>query len=94
VRTLEAFAVGALCEELIGRLPVRRKDVSTRPARAGDIALLAASHTELWRYEQELEQRRIPVASQAGKALMRRPETQDVLTRCCHAKDSAHRFGG
>jgi ATP-dependent exoDNAse (exonuclease V) beta subunit len=80
VRALEAFAVGALCEELIGRLPVRQKDGSTRPARAGDIALMAASHTELWRYEQELERRRIPVASQAGKALMRRPETQDVLT--------------
>lgn len=41
---------------------------------------MAASHTELWRYEQELERRRIPVASQAGKALMRRPETLDVLT--------------
>lgn len=80
LRALEALAVGALCEEIIGRLPVRQKNGSTRPARAGDIALMAASHTELWRYEQELERRKIPVASQAGKALMRRPETQDVLT--------------
>ncbi|WP_256754745.1 exodeoxyribonuclease V subunit beta [Mesorhizobium sp. Mes31] len=80
VRRLEALAVGEICDQLIGRLPVRQKDGSVRPARAGDIALMAASHTELWRYEQELERRRIPVASQAGKALMRRPETLDVLT--------------
>lgn len=80
VRRLEALAVGEICDQLIGRLPVRQKDGNLRPARAGDIALMAASHTELWRYEQELERRRIPVASQAGKALMRRPETLDVLT--------------
>lgn len=80
VRRLEALAVGEICDQLIGRLPVRQKDGSSRPARAGDIALMAASHTELWRYEQELERRRIPVASQAGKALFLRPETLDVLT--------------
>ena len=76
---MEAAAVGALCEQMIGRLPVREGAASVRPARAGDIALLAAGHTELWRYERELEGRRIPIASQAGKALMRRQETQDVL---------------
>ncbi len=92
VRDLEAFAVGALCEELIGRLPVRQKDGSTRPARAGDIALVAASHTELWRYEQELERRRIPIASQAGKALMRRPETQDVLALLRALSDATDRL--
>jgi ATP-dependent exoDNAse (exonuclease V) beta subunit len=80
VRRLEALAVGEICDQLIGRLPVRQKDGSSRPARAGDIALMAASHTELWRYEQDLERRRIPVASQAGKALFLRPETLDVLT--------------
>lgn len=80
LRRLEALAVAEICDELIGRLPVRQKDGSLRPARAGDIALMAASHTELWRYEQELERRHIPVASQAGKALMLRPETLDVLT--------------
>lgn len=79
VRALEAVAVADLCEQLIGRLPVRDGDM-VRPARAGDIALLAAGHTDLWRYERELERRRISVASQAGKALMRRQETQDVLT--------------
>ena len=79
LRAMEAAAVGALCEQLIGRFPVRDGDGTVRPARAGDIALLAAGHTELWRYEGELEKRRIAVASQAGKALMRRPETQDVL---------------
>lgn len=80
VRRLEALAIGEICDQLIGRLPVRQKDGRLRPARAGDIALMAASHTELWRYEQELERRRIPVASQAGKALFLRPETLDVLT--------------
>ena len=79
LRAMEAAAVGALCEQMIGRLPVREGAASVRPARAGDIALLAAGHTELWRYERELEGRRIPIASQAGKALMRRQETQDVL---------------
>lgn len=78
VRALEAVAVADLCEHLIGRLPVRDGNI-VRPARAGDIALLAAGHTDLWRYERELERRRIAVASQAGKALMRRQETQDVL---------------
>lgn len=80
VRRLEALAVGEICDQLIGRVPVRQKNGTLRPARAGDIALMAASHTELWRYEQELERRRIPVASQAGKALFLRPETLDVLT--------------
>lgn len=78
VRALEAVAVADLCEQLIGRLPVRDGDI-VRPARAGDIALLAAGHRDLWLYERELERRRISVASQAGKALMRRQETQDVL---------------
>ena len=78
LRALEAVVVANLCEDIIGRLPVRDGD-GVRPARAGDIALLAAGHTELWRYERELERRRISVASQAGKALMRRQETQDVL---------------
>lgn len=49
--------------------------------QAGDIALLALnfSHTDLWRYECELASLQISVASQAGKALIRRQETQDVL---------------
>lgn len=79
LRRQEAVAVADLCKHLIGRLPVRREDGTTSPAGAGDIALLAAGHTELWRYERELERRGIPIASQAGKALMRRQETQDVL---------------
>jgi len=79
LRAMEAVAVAELCAQVIGRLPVRGHDGGIRPARAGDIALLAAGHTELWRYERELEGRGIAIASQAGKALMRRQETQDVL---------------
>lgn len=45
----------------------------------GDIALLAPTGTELWRYERALEARGLSVASQAGKTLMLRQETQDIL---------------
>ena len=56
-----------------------RADGSRSPLRPGDIALLAPTGTDLWRYERALEARRISVASQAGKTLMLRQETQDVL---------------
>ena len=48
-------------------------------ARAGDIALLAPTGTELWRYERALERAGIPVASQAGKGFFRRQEIQDLI---------------
>jgi ATP-dependent exoDNAse (exonuclease V) beta subunit len=47
--------------------------------RAGDIALLAPTHADLWRYERALEGQGIAVASQAGHALFRRQELQDVF---------------
>ena len=50
-----------------------------RLCRAGDIALLAPTGSELWRYEEALEQRDIPVATQAGKGLYRRQEIQDLI---------------
>jgi CRISPR-associated exonuclease Cas4 len=46
---------------------------------AGGIALLAPTGAELWRYERALEQRGLPIASQAGKSLFRRQEIQDLL---------------
>ena len=48
-------------------------------ASAGDIALLAPIGSDLWRYEEALERRRIPVATQAGKGLFRRQEIQDLI---------------
>jgi exodeoxyribonuclease-5 len=47
--------------------------------RPGDIALLAPPGSDLWRYEEALERRGIPVATQAGKGLFRRQEIQDLI---------------
>jgi len=79
LRNAEATAVAILCRRLIGAVNVRRQGGAPSPLRAGDIALLAPTGSELWRYERELEAQGLTVASQAGKALMRRQETQDVL---------------
>ncbi len=78
-REAEAAAVAALCARLIGSLPISEPDERERRLRAGDIALLAPTHTDLWRYERALEGRGIAVASQAGNALFRRQELQDLL---------------
>lgn len=78
-RDAEALAVASLCRRLIGALDVRRADGTVSPLRPGDIALLAPTGTELWRYERELEAVRLSVASQAGRTLMLRQETQDLL---------------
>ena len=79
-RDWEAAAVAAMCARLIGSEPVRdpRSD-EIRPCRAGDIALLAPTGSDLWRYEEALERCGIPVATQAGKGLFRRQEVQDLI---------------
>jgi ATP-dependent exoDNAse (exonuclease V) beta subunit len=78
-REAEAEKVADICARLIGNVMIRRADRSYSPLRQGDIALLSPGHTELWRYERALEQRGLAVSSQAGKTLMRRQETQDIL---------------
>lgn len=79
-RDAEADAVAELCSRLIGsREVIDRRDGSTRPCQPGDIALLAPTGTDLWRYEEALERRGIPVATQAGKGLFRRQEIQDLI---------------
>jgi len=78
-REAEAAAVADLCARLIGALKIHHPDGTERYLRAGDIALLAPTHTDLWRYERALEGQRIAVASQAGHALFRRQELQDIL---------------
>jgi exodeoxyribonuclease-5 len=77
-RECEAAAVAALCRRLIGSHEVEVRGVR-RPARPGDIALLAPTGTQLWRYERALESLGIPVASQAGKGFFRRQEIQDLI---------------
>ncbi|WP_320203688.1 UvrD-helicase domain-containing protein [Agrobacterium rosae] len=79
-RDAEADAVADLCARLIGSHPVLdRKTGEDRPCQPGDIALLAPTGADLWRYEEALERRGIPVATQAGKGLFRRQEVQDLI---------------
>ncbi len=80
VRREEALVVANIVRSLIGIYPVWDKDRQAyRPARAGDIALLAPTGTSLWIYEHELERRDIPIATQAGKGFFRRQEVQDLI---------------
>ena len=76
----EAEAVANLCAHLIGsEVILDHKSGERRVCKAGDIALLAPTGNDLWRYEEALERRRIPVATQAGKGLFRRQEVQDLI---------------
>jgi exodeoxyribonuclease-5 len=79
-RDAEAEAVAELCARLIESHPIidRRSGVE-RTCQPGDIALLAPTGAELWRYEEALERRGIPVTTQAGKGLFRRQEIQDLI---------------
>ena len=80
LRDGEAEAVANLCAHLIGREAILdHKSGERRVCKAGDIALLAPTGSDLWRYEEALERRRIPVATQAGKGLFRRQEVQDLI---------------
>jgi ATP-dependent exoDNAse (exonuclease V) beta subunit len=79
-RDAEADAIAELCARLIGsQLIVDRRSGAERPCQPGDIALLAPTGAELWRYEEALERRGVPVATQAGKGLFRRQEIQDLI---------------
>ncbi len=76
----EAEAVAEMCARLIGsEMILDRKTGQHRVCRPGDIALLAPTGSDLWRYEEALERRGIPVATQAGKGLFRRQEIQDLI---------------
>jgi exodeoxyribonuclease-5 len=87
LRDAEAERVAELCKQLVGNLEVRDGG-STRPCRFGDIALLAPVGTELWRFEQALEERSVPVSTQAGKGFFRRQEVQDLIALTCAIADS------
>ncbi|MQV20288.1 AAA family ATPase [Sinorhizobium meliloti] len=76
----EADAVADMCARLIGSETILdRKTGKLRACRPADIALLAPTGSDLWRYEDALERRGIPVATQAGKGLFRRQEIQDLI---------------
>lgn len=79
-RDAEADGVAQLCAYLIGNEYISDPTSGLRRlCRAGDIALLAPTGADLWRYEQALEDRGIAVATQAGKGLFRRQEIQDLV---------------
>jgi exodeoxyribonuclease-5 len=78
LRDAEAVAVAAVCARMIGALSVRGNG-EMRPCRPDDIALLAPTGTELWRYERALEELGIAVSTQAGKGFYRRQEVQDLI---------------
>jgi exodeoxyribonuclease-5 len=79
-RDAEAEAVADLCARLIGhRRFIDRRSGHQRTCQPGDIALLAPTSKDLWRYEEALERRGIPVATQAGKGLFRRQEIHDLI---------------
>jgi ATP-dependent exoDNAse (exonuclease V) beta subunit len=79
-RDAEADAVASMCERLIGSEMILDRRIGTgRVCRPGDIALLAPTGSDLWRYEEALERHGIPVATQAGKGLFRRQEIQDLI---------------
>lgn len=76
----EAEAVAEMCARLIGREMIKDpKTGNPRLCRPGDIALLAPTGSDLWRYEEALERFGVPVATQAGKGLYRRQEIQDLI---------------
>ena len=78
-REAEADIIARLCRRLVGSVSIERDDGLATPLAPGDIALLAPTNSELWRYERALKSQRLSVASQAGKTLMLRQETQDIL---------------
>ena len=79
-RNAEAEAVAEMCARMIGsEMILDRRSGASRVCRPGDIALLAPTGSDLWRYEEALERQGIPVATQAGKGLFRRQEIQDLI---------------
>ena len=89
----EAVVIAQICSKLIGAIDIEDEHTGKRRLlEAGDIALLAPTGTELWRYERALEALGIAVASQAGKTLLLQQETQDVLALLRALADSRDRL--
>jgi ATP-dependent exoDNAse (exonuclease V) beta subunit len=72
----EADAVAAVCAKLVDARLLRDAEGRIRPVAARDIALLAPTSNSLWLFERALRRVGLPIASQAGKGLYRRQETQ------------------
>jgi ATP-dependent exoDNAse (exonuclease V) beta subunit len=80
LRDAEAGRIAELCNRLVGNWTVRDPNTKIlRPCELGDIALLAPVGTDLWRFEEALEDLGIPVSTQAGKGFFRRHEVKDLI---------------
>ena len=88
IRHEEAEAVAEVATQLIGSYAICPNDSPRRPAQARDIALIAPTGTNLWIYEQALEKRGIPIATQAGKGFFSRQEVQDMIATARAIADS------
>lgn len=89
----EAAIIARICSKFVGAIEIEDEhDGRRRLLEAGDIALLAPTGTELWRYERALESLGLAVASQAGKTLFLQQETQDVLALLRLLADSRDRL--
>lgn len=89
----EAVVIAKICSMLIGAIHIEGEYTGKRRLlEAGDIALLAPTGTELWRYERALEAAGLAIASQAGKTLLLQQETQDVLALLRALADSRDRL--
>lgn len=78
-REEEAEKIAKLCQSLIGNYEIDENNGKKRLCSAKDIVLLAPTGTELWKFENALEKRKISVSSQAGKGLYRRQEIQEMI---------------
>ena len=79
VRDAEAAAVADVCARLIGAFEVTREDGSRSPLRPATSRCWRRLAPTSGATSARSKQERISVASQAGKTLMLRQETQDVL---------------
>ena len=81
----EAEAVADMCARLIGSEAILdRKTGERRPCRPGDIALLAPTGSDLWRYEEALERRGIPVCNPSRERSV--SPSGDPRSHCNHAR--------
>src|ERR1035437_4482682 len=80
LRDAEADRLAQLCNRLVETWSVRDPKTNIRrPCQLGDIALLAPVGTDIWRFEEALEDLGIPVSTQAGQGFFRRQEIQDLI---------------
>ena len=81
LRDAEAECVADACSRLIGNVMIRdeKENAGERLCWPGDIALLAPTGTDLWRFEQALEDRGLSVSTQAGKGFFSRQEVHDLI---------------